>query len=163
MTDLPVAKILYAFYKEDKTTILMEHNNIMCMGKDMAYSLATPIKFEDNVIRVEIWPKSFYLDDEHAQIINLTNGTTIPIDYGGVIPYISARRPAPEEIDTCDRFEPTYKFEWDLYVKVGNFTNISTESLDISTIIEASEISDPISFVLTSVGLNLFISGNPIL
>ena len=54
MTDLPVAKILYAFYKEDKTTILMEHNNIMCMGKDMAYSLATPIKFEDNVIRVEI-------------------------------------------------------------------------------------------------------------
>ena len=69
MKYLPVAKILYDFYKADGYTVLLEHNNTIYMGKDMEESFTNPIQLECNSIKVDLRPKEFYPDKEHAQII----------------------------------------------------------------------------------------------
>ena len=70
---------------------------------------------------VDLIPKALYPNEKHAQIIKLTNRNPIHIDYGGILPYIYVRRTTPKEIDTRERFELTYKFKWDPYVKLGHF------------------------------------------
>ena len=57
MNNLPVVNVLYDSDKEKGTTIFLEHNNTIYMGKDMEYPVANPIQLENNVIRVDLCPK----------------------------------------------------------------------------------------------------------
>ena len=57
---LPITNAFYAFYKEDGTVVLLEHNNTIYMGNNMIDSLANPIQCEDNDVRIDLRSKVYY-------------------------------------------------------------------------------------------------------
>ena len=66
--NLPISHVLYAFYKEDGTVVLLEHNNTIHTGKgDIINSLANPIQCEDNDMKINFFPKVYYPDTDNAQ------------------------------------------------------------------------------------------------
>ena len=79
--NLPVAHVLYAFDKEDRTVVLLEHNNTIYMGYDIINSLASPIKYEDNDVRVDSRPKVNYPNNNNSQSITFPDLTSIPVEY----------------------------------------------------------------------------------
>ena len=66
------------------------------MGKDLEESLTNPIQSKHNSIRVDLCPKSFYPDEEHAKSIKITDITPIHIESDVVLPYIDVMRPKSE-------------------------------------------------------------------
>ena len=56
----------------------------------MIDSLANPIQCEDNGVIVKLRPKVYGPNNNNAQSITLLYGTSIPVEYDGVITCIAA-------------------------------------------------------------------------
>lgn len=52
--NLPMANVLYAYDTQQGTTILLEHNNTIYLGKEMNDSLANPIQAEEEGVRIDL-------------------------------------------------------------------------------------------------------------
>ena len=92
---LPLSNVLYAYGKFDGTTILIQHNNTIYIKDMMEYLLENTLQSDDNGIYVDIRPRNYYPGDSGSQTVTLPYGTTIPILYDVVLPYIPGHRPAP--------------------------------------------------------------------
>ena len=77
----------------------------------MDNSLVNPIQAEDSDVRVGTRPRHFY-PNEDCQNIIFPDGTKIPLEFDGVLPYIQIRRPTSEEIQYCRRVSLTTQNEW---------------------------------------------------
>ena len=95
LDNLPIANVLYACDLENGTTVILESNNSIYMGSEMDNSLLNPIQMEENDVKVDIRPSTYYPNVVDAQTVIFKDGTRIPILYNGVLPYIAARRPTP--------------------------------------------------------------------
>ena len=73
--------------------VFLEHNSTIYMGYDMIDYLDKPIKCEDNDVIIDLRPKVYDPNNNNAQLINFSDGTSILVDYGGVLPCIAAHRP----------------------------------------------------------------------
>ena len=114
MTNLPIANVLYAYDTHHGETIIIENYNTIYLGNEMTDSLLNPIQAEENDVRVDTRPKRFYTSDNHnCQSIKFQDGTIIPLEYDGVLPFIPIRRPSAIEIDTCTRVSLTPEDDWD--------------------------------------------------
>ena len=91
LADLPMANVLYAHDLEDGTVVLLEVNNSIYMAENMNDSLLNPIQAEEEDVRVDLRPKRYYPSEPLAQSITFPDGTVIPVDYDGVLPYIPIR------------------------------------------------------------------------
>ena len=83
---IPIARVLYAFYKEDGTLLFLEHNTTIYMGGDMIDSLANTIQCEDNDVRFNLRPKVYHPNNNNTQLITFPDGTSIPVNYNRVLP-----------------------------------------------------------------------------
>ena len=78
-------------------------------------SLSNPIQSEEAGVGVDLRPKYYYNDEEHAQAITFPDGSIIPIQYDGSLHFIPVRRPTPNEIENCRRLQLTsyhLKLRW---------------------------------------------------
>ena len=66
--------------------VLIEHNNTIYLGKDMIDSLANPIQYEDNDVRGNLRPKVYDLNNNNSKSITFPDGTSILVEYNGVLP-----------------------------------------------------------------------------
>ena len=57
----------------------------------MINSLANLIQCEDNYVIIDLCPKLYYPNNNNAQSITFPVGTSIPVDYYGVLPYIAEK------------------------------------------------------------------------
>lgn len=115
MRGLPLANVLYAYDSEDGEVLILEHNNTIYLGDKLVDSLANPLQSEFNGVRIDLRPREFYPQDYAAQSIEFPDGTTIPIIFDGILPYIPVRRPTPDEIAHCRRLSFTSYDEWNPY------------------------------------------------
>ena len=84
--NLPIAHVLYTFDKDDETVVFIEHNNTIYMGDDMIDPLDKPIHCEDNDVRIDLHPKVNDPNNNNAQSTTLPYGSSISVDYDGVLP-----------------------------------------------------------------------------
>ena len=131
--------------------------------------LTNPLQSEENGIHIDICPKNYYPDHSVSHTVILPDGKIYPILYDGIIPYIPAWLPTPEDIDSCPRVAFTYRNSWDPLLLV-NFSQFYRSTLSSS--ISATEISNlnnfhglsyPISAELSIVLLSLLMDTTPIL
>ena len=115
LDNLPVAHVLYAYDHAEGSVILIEHNNTIYMGSNMDDSLSNPIQAEEAGVGVDLRPKYYYNDEEYAQAITFPDGTIIPIQHDGSLPFIPVRRPTPNKIENCRRLQLTSRDDWDPY------------------------------------------------
>lgn len=89
MNNLPIANVVYAYDTVDGRTLLLENYNTIYLGDSMEDSLVNPIQAEENSVRVDLRPKRFYPHEtNNCQSITFTDGTTLPLEYDGVLPFI---------------------------------------------------------------------------
>ena len=88
LNGLPIAHVVYAHDTLDGSVLLLECNNSIYLGDNMADGLINPIQCEENGVRVDTRPKFYYPSSESAQTLVFEDGTTIGILYDGVLPYI---------------------------------------------------------------------------
>lgn len=143
--DLPIVNALYAYDKPNGSTILLVHNNVIYLGDNMDGSLANPVQSEENGVRVDLRPRRYYPDDSTAQSITFDDGSSLPIEYHGVLPFLPVRRPTPDEIDCCERVHLTSPDLWDPFIVDANFCSSSFNTTDFNIFAMAMESSDPIS------------------
>ena len=129
LKNLPIANVLYAMDHFDGTVIILECNNTIYLGEQMDDSLANPIQLEENNVRVDTRPRTYYPDDPNAQSILFEDGTRLHILYDGVLPYLPVRRPTKEEIATCRRLELTTRDGWDPFLMRGSFSSMAGETI----------------------------------
>ena len=106
------------------------------MGDNMIDYWANLIKCEDNDVRVNLRPKVYDKNNNNKQSTNLQDGTSIPIEYYGVLPWIAARKPTKYQVESCEKIALTSKFDWDPYGKRGSFYNAEAHSNDIESVLE---------------------------
>ena len=163
ISNLPIANVLYAYDAPDSSVILLECNNSIYLGDDMDDSLINPIQCEDNGVREDTRPKSFYPGEENAQSIVFDDGTKIPIVYSGVLPYIPVRRPTPQEVQDCRRLSLTSRYDWDPFMLEGSFARMSTDSTVELYLEPYVDHMDPIAMNLMSSQLSSMLSMNQLL
>ena len=95
LDDLPFSYFLYAYDHVERSVILIEHNHTIYMGDNMDDSLSNPIQSEEAGVGVDLRPKYYYKDENHAQTITFPDDTIIPILYDGSLPFIPVRWPTP--------------------------------------------------------------------
>ena len=149
LNDLPFANVLYAYDRLDGTTVLLEHNNVIYLGDNMEDSLATPIQCEENNVHVDLRPKRYCQDDTNCQCVTLDDGTTLPLEFYGVLPFIPIRRPTTEEVGSCERIPITSRDMWDPFLINANFCNTTSQNIDLDEFFMALQSSDPISAELS--------------
>ena len=146
LENLPYAHVLYAYDHAGGSVILLEHNNAIYIGNNMNDSLSNPIQSEEAGVRIDLRPKRYYENDEHAQTISFTDGTIIPIHYEGSLPFIPIRRPTVHEVENWRRLQLTSRNDWDPY-----HLNIRwAAALGYPEAIAPSANTDPISLELMS-------------
>ena len=165
LSNLPLANVVYAFDKQNGETVLIECNNSIYLGEKMEDSLANPIQAEENDVRVDLRPRYFYPGDENAQSILFTDGTRLPIEYDGVLPFVAVRRPTPEELDSCVRLEFTSRHGWDPFTQRGSFSALKGEHTDSDALYLLNNLqdSDPVGNHLMSLQLPHVISASRLL
>ena len=167
LDNLPMANVLYAYDTHDGNVLILEANNCIYLGDQMEDYLANPIQAEEIGVRVDTRPKRYYPDDPMAQTIRFCDGTSLPVLYDGVLPYLPVRRPTKDEIHSCKRLVLSSKLPWDPFSLEGNFSRInlslanSTYS-NISNVIDDIE-ADPIGTELMSVHLSTLLSLQPVI
>ena len=133
MKNLPIANVIYAYDTNEGETLLLENNHTIYLGNDMQDSLINPIQVEENNIHVDTRNKRFYPNEiDTCQTISFPDGTIIPVEYDGVLPFIPIRRPTPSEIDTCRRLTLTPPDEWDPYSYGGFIASTKTSTTIIN-------------------------------
>ena len=134
LDNLPIAHVLYAYDHTEGSVILLEHNDVIYLGDNMADSLSNPLQSEEAGVGVDLRPRYYYKGEEHAQTISFPDGTIIPILYDGALPFIPVRRPTPSEIDNCRRLQLTSRDDWDPYHLELRWSGMITDgTFDIST------------------------------
>ena len=93
LPNLPVSNVLYDYDTADGDTIILESNNSIYLGDQMQDSLMNPIQAEENGTKIDLRPSRYYPNDWSAQKMTFDDGTVIPIQYDGVLPYLPIRRP----------------------------------------------------------------------
>ena len=124
----------------------------------MICSLDNPIQCEDNALRVDLRPKLYDPNNNNSQSINFPYGTSIPVDYYGVLPWIAVLKPTKYEVENCEWIALTSKFYLDSYVKGGSFSKVEAHSNDIESVLESFEDTDLISSELSCLILGAMIS-----
>ena len=95
--------------------VLLEHNNTIYMGDNMIDSLANPVQCEDNDVRFGLRLNVYYPNNNNAHLINFPDGTLIPVDDDGVIPFIVVCKPTKYNVEYCKRISLTSKSDLDPY------------------------------------------------
>ena len=129
----------------------------------MDNSLVNPIQAEDSDVRVDTRPRRFY-PNEDCQNIVFPDGTKIPLEFDGVLPYIQIRRPTSEEIQYCRRVSLTTQNEWNPHRYNGLISMVDAQcelehehmscSLDpISTFLNYNHIASAFDDISTFPGI----------
>ena len=103
LENMAYAHVLYAYDHEDRSVLLLEHNNTIYLGDAMQDSLSNPIQSKEISFRIDLLSRHYYNDYCQAQTIIFPNGMVLPILYEGVLPYIPDRRPISFEIENSTR------------------------------------------------------------
>ena len=74
---------------------------------------------EYNNAIIDLRPKLYYHNKNNAQSITFPYGTSISVDYYGVLPYISVRKSKNYEVGIFEQIALTSKSDWDPYGKGG--------------------------------------------
>ena len=128
LKDLRIANVVYAYDTVDGEVLLLENNNAIYMGELMEDSLLNPIQMEEHDVRVDLRPLRYYPSMlETCQCIQFRDGTNIPIQYDGVLPFITVRRPTPIELDTCRRLQLTGSDDWNPTDYNGFFSRMTSD------------------------------------
>ena len=122
--NIPIDNVLYEFYKEGGTVVLIEHNNTIYMGDDMIDYLANSIQCEDNGVRVNLRPAVYYPNNNNTKSIIFPDGNSIPVEYDGVLPRIAVRKPTKYEVENCERNALTSKLDWGLYGHLNGIESV---------------------------------------
>ena len=85
--NLTIYHVFYEFDKEDGTVVLLENNNTKYMGSNMIDLFVIPIQCEDCDVRIDLYPKLYYPNNNNAQSITFPDGNSIPVEYDGVLTY----------------------------------------------------------------------------
>ena len=121
--NLPIVHILYEFDKDYGNMVLLEYNNTIYIGDNIIDYFANPNKYEDNDMRVNLFPKLYYPNINNAQSINFSDGNSTPVEYYGVLSCIAIRKPTKYEVESCEQIALTSNFDCDPCVKGGSFSN----------------------------------------
>ena len=143
--------------------VLLELNNTIYMGDYMIYSLYNSIQREDNDLRIDLRPKVYDKNNNNSQLITFPYGTSIPVDYNGVLPRRANRRLTKYEVENCVQIALTWKLDWDFYVKGGSLSNFEAHLNNIELVLEPFEGADTGSADLSCLSLSAMISDTPIL
>ena len=91
-----------------------------------------PIQSEECGVQVDTRSRKYYPNESSAQSVQFSDGTTIPILYDGVLPYIPVRRSSPDEIEHCPRYVLSSKDDWDPFMIEGSFCKVTGESGEVN-------------------------------
>ena len=105
------------------------------MGDEIIDSLVDPIQCEDNSVRVNLCPKVYDLNNNNETLITFLDGNSIPVDYGGVLPCISVRKPTKYEVENYEQIALVSKFNCDPYGKVGSLYKVESHLNDIESVL----------------------------
>ena len=111
---------------------------------------------------VDLCPKLYYPNNNNAHLINFPDGTLIPVDDDGVIPFIVVCKPTKYNVEYCKRISLTSKSDLDPYGQWGSFSKVEAQSNGIESVIESFEGTDPISANLSYLSLGVMISDTPV-
>ena len=119
----------------------------------MIYSLAKPIQSEDNDVKVDLRPKVYYPNNNNAQSINFPYGTSIPVEYDGVLPWIAVRKPTKYKVESCELIALTSEFYWDTYGKGGSLSKVEATWMLLNRFYNHLKVTYPISAELSCLSL----------
>lgn len=106
--DLSIANVAYAFDAPTGETLIFVVNNSIYLGELMTDSLLNPIQCMQNGIRIDIRPRQFYPEESAAQTFSIPSlQAVIPVEYDGVLPFLTVRRPTDMEYDNCTHMHIT--------------------------------------------------------
>ena len=157
---LPIANVLYAYDAPDGTVIVLECNNSIYLGDKMNDSLLNPIQAEEVGVRIDIRPRRYYPEDIGCQSIQFPDGTVIAVEYDGVLPFVTVRRPTKEEVHDCRRLAMSAREPWDPFMLTGEFCRLSTglDDIDMVQILDEVDSYDPVASELMSTQLSQILS-----
>ena len=160
LSNLPLVNAVYAYDAQDGTVILLENNNAIYMGDQMEDSLLNPIQAEEIGVRVDTRPTRYYPDDIGCQSMLFPDGTIIPIEYDGVLPYIPVRRPTKEEVHHCRRLTLSAREPWNPFELSGQFCRLNTDLDPVNMIDLVDQLNeyDPIASELMSTQLSTILA-----
>ena len=135
----------------------------------MEDSLVNNLQSEENGIIIDIHPRKYYLDEYGAHIVNLPDGTIIPILYDVVLTYIPVMRTTPGEINSCLYVDFTSYNSW-YPLLLGNqplysssTSSISISAIELININNSLDVTDSISDELSMVGVSPLMATSPLL
>ena len=146
LNNIPIANVLYACDLSNGSVVILENCHAIYLGESMNDSLLNPLQAEDSNVRIDTQPKRFY-PNEDCQRILFEDGTIIPIEFDGVLPYISVRRPTSDEIHNCRRLSLTNQDEWNPHSYNGLVSLVDSHS-EIEHSVSMMTL-DPVSYVLS--------------
>ena len=150
-SNLPIANVIYAYDTHDGQVLLLESNNAIYLGEQMDDCLQNPIQCEEAGVRIDLRAKKYYPSCSDCQMVRFPDGTSIPIEYDGPLPYLPVRRPTKWEIDNCPRLQLSDRVPWDPFSLKNSFC--ATSFNDGENIIDSLDDVDPISAELMSTQL----------
>ena len=161
MENLPIANVIYAYDTNDGNTILLENFHTIYLGENMTDSLINPIQAEDNDVRIDIRPKRFY-PNEDCQCIRFPDGTSLPLQYDGVLPYLPVRRPTADELDSCQRLSLTSDNNWNPFEYKGIISELHSQPFE-HVIQHDADMTDPIASYLHCESYASVLAAQPLL
>ena len=90
----------------------------------MIDSLDKPIQCEDNYVKVDLRLKVCYPNNNNAQSITLLDGTSIPVEYDGMLPCIAVRKLTNYKVENCERIALTSELDWESYSKIVSLSKV---------------------------------------
>ena len=118
----------------------------------MEDSLINPIQAEEAGAQIDLRPSRYYPSDIGCQQVRFPDGTVLPIQYDGVLPYLPVRRPTKGEVHHCRRLTMTERIPWDPFMFNGSFSAASTDinTIDMTQIMDQLDQYDPVASELMS-------------
>ena len=92
------------------------------MGDKTEDFLLNPIQTEEQGVNIEVCPHRYYPNDPNIQCMIFEDGTQIPIEYDGVLPFIPTRRPTNDEIHSSRQLALSHRYDWDPKLLHGTFS-----------------------------------------
>ena len=94
------------------------------------------------------------------------DGTRIPIEYDGVLPFIPIRCPTNDEIHSSRRLALSPRYDWDPKLLHGTFSRVNvlpSAPMELGDLIDGISADDPISAELMSNHISEFITSQSLL
>ena len=83
--------------------------------------LLNHIQYEEVGVRVDTCTKRYYPDDTLEQLVSLQDGTTMPVLYDGVLPYLPIVRPTNYEVHSFRKLDISSRDPWYPFLFNGVF------------------------------------------